>query len=759
MQENLDFLTTLEIDNHEFTSVSLNLLTKLFKVSTHIKILKITNSHFPSPDSFCLLCNSLQNNTCLQELNLSKNNLTDNYGMYICDLIVNSSSIKEVILDLNLFKNTDFGQCFSVSAIELISINNNPLSEAVVLSILSSCTSNKNLKSLNIHGKMAQGEIFEMKLAEVLESTKLVKLGFDLSFKSLEVLKSIEKSLSNSNKSLVVFVSDFINWDDVNESHPAFPLKKALLANMWFYSQDILNLEKYEELFKELQGIVQKKINKEEIYPKDERKVAATPDFKENTGKSSYEISKLVSNSGSFAYSDSSFIETREKAILNLEERVKFHSLNDCYDMHNKKLDKLFVKLEGSIGLLEERIEKLEKLNQNHLAQNKECEQMKVIQEFTDFEKKLEEKFEILSEEIGNRLAASYSNSPIIEIPAINEEIIKIQEKVEYNSDEIKQLEMKLEKQYFHVKSTFKKLNSVYANQTQLQTIESRIETTELKLEELIEKTISTEDKSSNLFLEIENLTKAFQNIQRNISESERKLKEFHSNLSSNEEKVNNSLKIRDLIKLRDEEIYQKIYSLECEILEVKNSDKFEKLNNELQKIEFKLSQVEEVCQKNQENNCFQFTEQNLLINELQQKVLNIHLPLSGDTCAEQSLALEILTSECNSILKSPQDKFDYSKSLATRLEKLEKLNIHKKALEVAKNYEDEFDFVPAHAESLVRTAVLEKVNKFSGKSNTLAYRTIGPYSQKLSSSFLDDDSHMIEKSSRRYDYKSFYNS
>lgn len=222
---------------------------------------------------------------------------------------------------------------------------------------------------------------------------------------------------------------------------------------------------------------------------------------------------------------------------------------------------------------------------------------------------------------------------------------------------------------------------------------------------------------------------------------------------------MNNTLKIRDLIKLRDEEIYQKIYSLECEILEVKNSDKFEKLNNEIQKIEFKLSQVEEVCQKNQENNCFQFTEQNLLINELQQKVLNINLPLSNYISPEEhSEVLELSNSEYNSIVKSPKDKFDYSKSLATRLEKLEKLNIHKKALEVTKNYEDEFDFVPGHAESIVRTAVLEKVNKLSGKSNTLAYRTIGPYSQKLSSSFFDDDSH-IEKSSRRYDYKSFYNS
>lgn len=758
MQENLDFLTTLEIDNHEFTSISLNLLTKLFKVSSYIKVLKITNSHFPSPDSFCLLCNSLQNNTCLQELNLSKNNLTDNYGMYICDLIVNSSSIKEVNLDLNLFKNTDFGQCFSVSSIESISINNNPLSESVVLSILSSCKSNKNLKNLNIHGKMAQGEIFESKLAEVLESTKLVKLGFDLSFKSQEVLQQIEKSLVNSNKSLVVFTSDLIDWDEVNESHQAFPLKKALLANMWFHSQDLLSLEKYEGLFKEIQGIIQKKINKDEISSKDEREVAATPDFKENTGKSSYEISKLVSNSGSFAYSDSSFIETREKAILNLDERVKFHSLNDCFDVYKNKLDKFTVKFQESIGLLEERVEKIERLNQNSLIESQELDRIKVVQELSDFEMKIEEKIESFNQEIGKKLT-SYINSPVSITQAINEEITKIQEKVEYNTEEIKQLEMKLEKQYFHVKSTFKKLNSVYANQTQIQAIESRIEASELKLEEFNEKVILTEDKSLNSFLEIENLTKSFQVIQRNLSESERKLKDFHTNLSTNEEKVNNTLKIRDLIKLRDEEIYQKIYSLECEILEVKNSDKFEKLNNEIQKIEFKLSQVEEVCQKNQENNCFQFTEQNLLINELQQKVLNINLPLSNYISPEEhSEVLELSNSEYNSIVKSPKDKFDYSKSLATRLEKLEKLNIHKKALEVTKNYEDEFDFVPGHAESIVRTAVLEKVNKLSGKSNTLAYRTIGPYSQKLSSSFFDDDSH-IEKSSRRYDYKSFYNS
>lgn len=304
---------------------------------------------------------------------------------------------------------------------------------------------------------MAQGEIFESKLAEVLESTKLVKLGFDLSFKSQEVLQQIEKSLVNSNKSLVVFTSDLIDWDEVNESHQAFPLKKALLANMWFHSQDLLSLEKYEGLFKEIQGIIQKKINKDEISSKDEREVAATPDFKENTGKSSYEISKLVSNSGSFAYSDSSFIETREKAILNLDERVKLHSLNDCFDVYKNKLDKFTVKFQESIGLLEERVEKIERLNQNSLIESQELDRIKVVQELSDFEMKIEEKIESFNQEIGKKLTF-YINSPVPITQAINEEITKIQEKVEYNTEEIKQLEMKLEKQYFHVKSTFKNL-------------------------------------------------------------------------------------------------------------------------------------------------------------------------------------------------------------------------------------------------------------------------------------------------------------
>lgn len=727
LQENLSFLSSLSIQNLDFSAVSLNLLTKLFKVTTYLKKLSITQSKFPSTDSFCLFCNALQNNSCVISLNLSNNSLNDNYGMYICDLITNSSYIKEIVLDHNLFKDTDFGQCFSVSNVESVSLNCNPLSADVVVSVVMSSKVNLNMRNLSLKGIQVYPNIEEC-VADAIEYNKLVCLGFDLTDTNAKVLKKIENALVYHNKTLVMINSSNIDWNEVGEDHTCFGIKKALLANMWFYNEDMQNSVIGQDVFKEVQFIILKKMKnlpQREIH----REMAGTPDFRDNTGKSS--ISSLL-------YSDSSFIETKEKGELLVDDKVKFDVMADAVETLNGKFrmfTEQFNENDEKVTRLERELREVQGYSSYLQSQENRIE-TRILNSVEEMIDEAKQTIFMHLNQITENLSKKSPN-PSVQPPIPSDQLEQFFSDTE---EKYKSLDMKLEKQYFHIKNTFKNLHNTYATNTQHNLLDSQMQKLSQAFEDLSEKSENTFNYCGKLSENSNYLLKTVQNLQKQINDTEKNFKELVSSLSVIDEKVNNTLKIRELLKSRDEEIYKKLYDVECGLLEVKNSDKLEEIQASLHKINLKLDQTEEIFTKNQENNLFQLTEQNLLINEVQQKLLTIEssiqqAPINEAAPKEESFELSV------SELHVPNPvKLSYSSNLITRLEKLEKLNIHKKALEVIKAPDDQLDFIPGEAENLVRSAVLERVNKLSNKPNSGLYRTLGPATPKNFYSSFEED-------------------
>lgn len=651
--------------------------------------------------------------------------------MYICDLITNSSYIKEIFLDDNLFKATDFGQCFSVSNVESVSLNGNPLNLSVLSSILASSKVNLNMRHLSLKGIQDSLSIAEC-VADTLEYNRLVYLGFDLTETNFKILKKIENVLTFHNKTLVMINSKFIDWDKVGQKDPCFGIKKALLANMWFYNEDMQSSVIGQDLFKDVQFIILKKM-KSLAQHDSQREMAGTPDFKENTGKSSF---------SSLLYSDSSFIDTRDKGELLIGEKSKFDLLADVAETLNMKYDKFIEQVSENIENLNEKVERLDKNFQEvegyfsyFQSQESRTEErvLGIVQEMIEGVKHdILIQISGMTEKLANKtqtsnLNSSFQSSQLKEIQSETEEKIQL-------------LDLKLEKQYFHIKSTFKNLNTTYSSNTQFKSLDSQVQKLSESFEELSEKTENTIQYCQKLSENSNNLVKIIQNLQKQYNESDKNIKEYVSSISVMEEKVSNTLKIRELLKSRDEEIYKKLYNFECDLLELKNSEKFEDFQTALQKIHSKLDQAEETLSKNQENNLFQLTEQNLLITEVQQKLSIIESSIQevhSKVLPIKEESFELSVSE----LHSPNpEKLSYSNNLINRLEKLEKINIHKKALEVSKTFEEEFDFVPGETENLVRSAVIERVSKLSNKSNLGLYRTLAPITPKNFYSSFEED-------------------
>ena len=213
LQENLEFLLNLTIDSLDFSKINLNHLSIVLKVSTHIKSLTIRNSHFPLIDMFLTLCDTISINPNILFLNFSYNRLSDAFGNAICKIIENSLSVKELILDNNQFIRIEFGAYLSVSTLEYLSLDHNPLSLLSVVSLLDSCKSNGNIKRISLKGIKFDDEQadFEKVILETIEHSKLLYFGFDFSWENTEYLKKIEKLLINHNKFLIFLDSNFVD--------------------------------------------------------------------------------------------------------------------------------------------------------------------------------------------------------------------------------------------------------------------------------------------------------------------------------------------------------------------------------------------------------------------------------------------------------------------------------------------------------------------------------------------------------------------
>lgn len=700
-------------------------------------------------------------------MDLSKNGLDDRCGGSVCELISESQSIKELVLDGNRFENTDFGREIMNGSVESISFNGNPLSPTVINSILDSVQVNHTVKSLGLKGIELgkQQENIEIHLAEVVSGSKLVYLGFDLSAAHEKALKLIENAVIFHNRSLIALDSTDISWGEINSKHLCFNIKKGLIANLWLSNGGTEEI--IDDCFKEAQFTILKKIKNfsenDEKKKLENAKSPSTPQFKENSEK---ELSKMNSFSNSFLseaknfmmYSDSSLIEG--KGII-VDERVKFNILAEVVETLYESIEKVNEKVRGFERVAKRQdlylaeCKSTEKKSQEELkktvgmVQNQEKLWSAIGERLSKKEKEIEEfvgvykvKFDEIQEAAKgwNKVVDHHNSSSEVGIN-IEKRLIQFSEKVAndvISTERFKEIERKMEKNKYQVKAKLNNFAEVFCKKSDLEAMAEQVfATSEQSKETADELKIICASLEKNS-LAISDLKKIQTETQKNLLEHEKYLKNLESKNAFFEEKLANFLKFQEIMKNKDEDTKKKMGQVECMILELTEQYVNSTTDSELRKIQFKLSKIEALPEKLQKHD----QEIGLISQSIQELTKQFQ-----DFEKDQSLNLSIKDlipekfekiEKIEKIEKNPAKlDFNYSKTISSRLEKLEKLNIHKKALD-GQRYSEDHLFIPGKAENLVRSAVLQKAKK---PNLHIGYKTVFPLSpQNLAFSSFEED-------------------
>ncbi|OMJ71443.1 hypothetical protein SteCoe_30351 [Stentor coeruleus] len=757
LQENLDYLTTLIVKNTDFSKISLNSFTKLFKVSTYIKKLTINSSIFPSSESFSYFCQSLSTNTSLTLIDFSNNNLNDSFGSPLLDLISKTSSLKEIIFDNNSFHETNFGQSFSTSPIEIISLNSNPLSVTVLNSIITATKINKNIKSLSIKGiDIGKNQYYiELGLAEALENNNLVFLGFDFNDTHPKFVKDLENALSFYNKSLICLNSSFVNWDNVQDGDVLYGVKKALFANLYFSTVSNRNAVVEHGIFHEIQGILLKKI-------RGGSEVGEAGKDGREVGQSRSASKAFLSMSGSLTYSDISMLELKEKTFFPVDDKGKIEVLIDICETLDAKLNGFItstssrlVKIDTSFENCTESLAKTLKTEDFHVISSKtetlSQNIMSYAQEFETFKETLNTKIESIEKSIKE---LPKNENPHSKPVAINEnsiknteKIIQIQKTLQLLGEELenlKSLDVKIEKNHYSLKSQIKNLHVGFCSKQDIANYVLQVQNLTEKATEVSEDIEEIRKNMQKYWEEKDTLGKGLQNLHKQIGENEKSVKDNNGKIMLLEEKVANSMKIKEILKNRDEEIYKHISDLDMQIMECQELVKFADIKTDIEKLLIRIGQIEDTStgKITKIENSMQGV-QNILdywdqkFNKLEEE---FHLIIENQK-KTQELSAELSISD-HEIEKPPEiEKFNFSKTLTDRLEKLEKLNVHKKALDIQKDFDEGIEFVPGETETLVRSAVMERVSKFNQSAISRGgLKSIGPLTPSYNFSSFEED-------------------
>ena len=482
-----------------------------------------------------------------------------------------------------------------------------------------------------------------------------------------------------------------------------------------------------------------------EIPIENPRDSASTPQFKEENSKAWPEISKLTSLSNSslnesknLLYSDSSLIDTKDKNIHdkikfdilidaseNLKERLensveqltnKIESLNIIIKRQDKAIEWIEEKVKENIENNKGKEKEFNELNKKIIGKDKEIEELNLI-----YENKFSEIYKIINQNIKNS-GQNHKTQKKLVINTENNDMF---------ADIFKEIDLKIEKNQYYCKSQMKNLLNSFIKKSDLEEFLIKIDELSKQSNKCIDEIkflkekIEKDEEDKNIY------NKNHQILYKSIIDHEKSFKELELKCLLNDEKLENTIKLREIIKTRDEELYKKISEIDCQILELQESSKNEEIKTEFIKFNLKLNKNEEIIKNinaiDEKLNQFHYNIQDLI-----RKHTVLEEEIRKVSKIQQELSLEVSEQEIEQekFVYPHQEKFEFSKMLSSRLEKLEKINIHKKALEIQKNVDDIGNFIPGETENLVRSAVLEKVNNYNkGLNFNFGYRNLCPIS------------------------------
>ena len=512
------------------------------------------------------------------------------------------------------------------------------------------------------------------------------------------------------------------------------------------------------------------------------REPSMTPQFTERIDDYMPETSKADSASNSFlsetknimTYSDSSLIDTKERALMSIEEKIKSEIISEVFEAVSKKIEclektfdekielirnslkiqeEVLVEAKGSGKTQQEEQKKLMSTSQRHekmlfefseklILKDKEIEEMnlrvikheEVIQKYSEKQNQIDVKVPMSEENLEGNFEKLEKR--------MLENLEKLINEAKFD-EKLKEIDLKFERNHYHLKSQLKNISGIFIRKNEMELINSQLLSISQQSKEYIEEiTILTENLK--IYSEkFEDLIKSQTDAHKILSVQEKTLKDLDSKYLLIDEKLSNSMRLKEIIKSRDEEVYKKFSDLECQILELQSQTKSVNLEKEFTRLNLKLSQVDSISHKLTILDT-EITKLGTSVFHLSTKHRELEQDLSRLAKPEQDLSLDLSLNEVDAQLENPdpvqQINFDYSKTITSRLEKLEKLNIHKKAMEVHVQHEDQ-GFVPGEAESLVRSAILQKSSGYCRPSPaSFGYRTLAPHSPVNAFSSFEED-------------------
>lgn len=583
-------------------------------------------------------------------------------------------------------------------------------------------------------------------------------LGFDFNDTHPKFIKDLENALSLYNKSLICLNSSYVNWDNVDEGNVLYGVKKALLANLYFSTVSNRNAVVEHGMFQEIQGILLKKmrggseggeVGKEVLQGRE-------PGQSRSTSKA------FPSMSVSLTYSDISMLELKEKPYFPIDDKGKIEVLIDICETLDAKLNAFIsstssklIKIDTNLDSFEESLSKTLKPEDLHSFSSKTDSLSQSIsshaQDFEAFKASLNTKIE----SIEKSLKESPENDKFFNKPVLIDEnstknaekILQIQKTLQILGEELenlKTLDVKIEKNHYMVKTQIKNLHTGFCSKQDIANYVLQVQGLSDKVTEVSEDLEEIRKNMQKYWEDRDAFGKGLQNLHKLVGENEKSIKDSNGKIVLLDEKVTNSLKIREILKNRDEEIYKRISDLEMQIMECQELVKFSDIKTDIEKLIIRISQIEDTSSGKINNieNAIQGL-QNILddsdqkFNKLEENLHNI----IENQKKVQELSEELSISDHENEKPQEIEKFNFSKTLTDRLEKLEKLNIHKKAMDVQKDFDEGIEFVPGETETLVRSAVMERVSKFNQSVISRAgLKSIGPLTPSYNFSSFEED-------------------
>lgn len=276
LQENFDYLTEIVLQGQNISLESCRFLCEGLAKNEHVTKIVLSSNSICDPESISYICAILVNNNTIQYLDLSDNHIDDLSVYEICENFT-EFKIKTLILDYNYIRDAPIWSCIGQNEfIEEFSISFNPLTFEAISNILDSLVNNQTLKCLgilgmdlsgpapikeNAKGYLSMQESIELKLAHVLRYSNLIAIAIDINPADKLALEELESTLVKHNRYLKQIISTTIDWENLESETPLIGISRALKANAWLSKNDKLPNYMQDELFGDIQDLVEAKLS------------------------------------------------------------------------------------------------------------------------------------------------------------------------------------------------------------------------------------------------------------------------------------------------------------------------------------------------------------------------------------------------------------------------------------------------------------------------------------------------------------------